>query len=52
MTKLDGQSLNLEQTNLDKLKTIFPECVNIEGKVDTINFWSVSGQSLGWCAGG
>ena len=44
MKKLDGQSLNLEQTNLDKLKTIFPECVNIEGKVDIEKLLALFGE--------
>ena len=28
---MDGFSMNIEQTNLDKLRSVFPECVS-EGK--------------------
>ena len=31
--KIDGLSMNLEQANLDKLRSVFPECVS-EGKLD------------------
>ena len=30
---IDGLSMNIEQTNLDKLRSVFPECVS-EGKLD------------------
>ena len=30
---MDGLSINIEQTNLDKLRSVFPECVS-EGKLD------------------
>ena len=30
---LDGLSMNIEQTNLDKLRSVFPECVS-EGKLE------------------
>ena len=29
LQKFDDQSLSFEQTNLDKLKALLPECVNI-----------------------
>ena len=31
--QIDGFSMNIEQTNLDKLRSVFPECVS-EGKLD------------------
>lgn len=30
---IDGMSMNIEQTNMDKLKSVFPECF-AEGKLD------------------
>ena len=33
--KIDGLSMNLEQANLDKLRSVFPECVS-EGKLDCL----------------
>ena len=26
---MDGLSMNIEQTNLDKLRSVFPECVKV-----------------------
>ena len=31
--KLDGLSMDLENSNMEKLKTVFPECFS-EGKLD------------------
>ena len=31
--KLDGLSMDLENTNMEKLKSVFPECFS-EGKLD------------------
>ena len=31
---MDGMSMNLEQTNMDKLRAVFPECF-VEGRLDT-----------------
>ena len=33
MDKMDGLSMNIEQTTLDKLRSVFPECVS-KGKLD------------------
>ena len=35
MDRMDGLSMNLEQANLEKLRSVFPECVS-EGKLETI----------------
>jgi len=31
--KLDGMSMNIEQTEMEKLKSVFPQCF-AEGKLD------------------
>lgn len=31
--KIDGMSMDIEATNLEKVKSLFPECVS-EGKLD------------------
>ena len=30
--QMDGFSMNIEQTNLDKLRSVFPECVSEDRK--------------------
>ena len=40
---IDGLSMNIEQTNLDKLRSVFPECVS-EGKLDIDKLLSLCGE--------
>ncbi|OUN41073.1 site-specific DNA-methyltransferase [Anaerotignum lactatifermentans] len=42
---LDGLSMNLEQANMDKLKSIFPECF-AEGKLDIDKLLSLCGEYI------
>ena len=42
---LDGLSMNIEQTNMDKLKSIFPECF-AEGKLDIDKLLSLCGEYI------
>lgn len=42
---LDGLSMNIEQTNLDKLRSLFPECVS-EGKLDIDKLLSLCGEYI------
>ncbi len=42
---LDGMSMNLEQTNLDKLRAVFPECV-AEDKLDIDKLLSLCGEYI------
>lgn len=48
--KLDGKSADVEQLNIEKLKSVFPECVNLEpnGKfhVDTDKLLSLLGNYI------
>ena len=46
MDKMDGLSMNLEQANLDKLRSVFPECVS-EGKLDIDKLLSLCGEYIG-----
>lgn len=41
--KLDGGSLDLEKVNLEKLQTVFPDCV-VEGKLDLTKLLALLGQ--------
>ena len=43
--KLDGLSKNLESTNMEKLKTVFPECFS-EGKLDIDKLLSLCGEYI------
>ena len=43
---IDGLSMNIEQTNLDKLRSVFPECVS-EGKLDIDKLLSLCGEYIG-----
>ena len=43
--KMDGLSMNIEQTNLDKLRSVFPECVS-EGKLDIDKLLSLCGEYI------
>ena len=45
MNKLDGLSMNLEATNMDKLKSVFPECF-AEGKLDIDKLLSLCGENI------
>lgn len=45
MNKLDGLSMNLEATNMDKLKSVFPECF-AEGKLDIDKLLSLCGEYI------
>lgn len=40
---MDGLSMNIEQTNLDKLRTVFPECF-AEGKLDIDKLLALCGE--------
>ncbi|GFI55068.1 hypothetical protein IMSAG013_00107 [Clostridiales bacterium] len=42
---IDGLSMNMEQTNMDKLKAIFPECF-AEGKLDIDKLLSLCGEYI------
>ena len=43
--QIDGFSMNIEQTNLDKLRSVFPECVS-EGKLDIDKLLSLCGEYI------
>lgn len=43
--KIDGMSMNIEATNLEKLKSLFPECVS-EGKLDIDKLLSLCGEYI------
>lgn len=43
--QIDGFSMNIEQTNLDKLRSAFPECVS-EGKLDIDKLLSLCGEYI------
>lgn len=43
--KLDGMSMNLETTNMEKLKSVFPECF-AEGKLDINKLLSLCGEYI------
>ena len=42
---IDGFSMNLEQTNMDKLRAVFPECF-AEGKLDIDKLLSLCGEYI------
>lgn len=42
---IDGLSMNLEQTNMDKLRAVFPECF-AEGKLDIDKLLSLCGEYI------
>ena len=42
---MDGFSMNIEQTNLDKLRSVFPECVS-EGKLNIDKLLSLCGEYI------
>mgnify|MGYP002557000283 CR=1 FL=1 len=42
---IDGFSMNIEQTNMDKLKAVFPECF-AEGKLDIDKLLSLCGEYI------
>ena len=45
MNKLDGLSMNLENANMEKLKSVFPECFS-EGKLDIDKLLSLCGEYI------
>lgn len=45
MEKLDGYSMNLEKANMEKLKSVFPECFS-EGKLDIDKLLSLCGEYI------
>lgn len=45
MDAIDGRSMNIEQANLDKLRSVFPECVS-EGKLDIDKLLSLCGDYI------
>ena len=42
---MDGLSMNIEQTNLEKLRLVFPECVS-DGKLDIDKLLSLCGEYI------
>ena len=42
---IDGLSMDIEQTNMDKMKAIFPECF-AEGKLDIDKLLSLCGEYI------
>lgn len=42
---IDGLSMNIEQANMDKLKSVFPECF-VEGKLDIDKLLSLCGEYI------
>lgn len=42
---IDGLSMNIEETNMDKLRTVFPECF-AEGKLDIDKLLSLCGEYI------
>lgn len=45
MEQIDGLSMNLEQTNMDKLRAVFPECF-AEGKLNIDKLLSLCGEYI------
>lgn len=45
MERLDGMSMNIEQTEIDKLKSVFPQCF-AEGKLDIDKLLSLCGEYI------
>ena len=45
MDKLDGLTMNIEQTERDKLRTVFPQCF-VEGKLDIDKLLSMCGEYI------
>lgn len=45
MDAIDGRSMNIEQANLDKLRSVFPECVS-EGKLNIDKLLSLCGDYI------
>lgn len=45
MDKLDGMSMNVEQTEMEKLKAVFPQCF-AEGKLDIDKLLSLCGEYI------
>ncbi len=45
MDTMDGLSMNLEQTNLDRLRAVFPECF-AEGKLDIDKLLGLCGEYI------
>ncbi len=43
--KIDGMSMDIEQTNMDKLRAVFPECF-AEGKLDIDKLLSLCGEYI------
>lgn len=43
--QIDGFSMNIEQSNLDKLRSVFPECVS-EGKLNIDKLLSLCGEYI------
>ena len=43
--KLDGLSMDLENANMEKLKSVFPECFS-EGKLDIDKLLSLCGEYI------
>ena len=43
--KLDGQSMNIEQMEMDKLHSVFPQCF-VEGKLDIDKLLSLCGEYI------
>lgn len=43
--KIDGQSMNIEQMEMDKLRSVFPQCF-VEGKLDIDKLLSLCGEYI------
>ena len=43
--RLDGMSMNIEQTEMEKLKAVFPQCF-AEGKLDIDKLLSLCGEYI------
>ena len=45
LNKMDGMSMNIEQTEMEKLKAVFPQCF-AEGKLDIDKLLSLCGEYI------
>ncbi len=45
LNKMDGMSMNIEQTEMEKLKSVFPQCFT-EGKLDIDKLLSLCGEYI------
>ncbi len=45
LNKMDGMSMNIEQTEMEKLKAVFPQCF-AEGKLDIDKLLGLCGEYI------